>query len=141
MLSRLIQTDPSRGAALLFLSRAVYIHHWETEHSSALVATSVFSATQMHVRIHVGHLVYVLALANRLKGQENPKGSAVSSTALRQFGITEHDEVLKAFLGPPSNEEEMNDLLSEVIDSTDAEGQCGLEAKPGRFLPSKCKKK
>jgi hypothetical protein len=136
----LIQTDSSGRAALLFLSRAEYIHHWEAEHSSALVATSVFSATQLHVRIHVGHLAYVLALANRLKGQESPKGTAVSSTALRQFGITEHDEVLKAFLGPPSNEE-MDDLLSEVMDPPDAEGQCGQEAKPGRFLIPKNKKK
>ena len=136
----LIQADSSGRAALLFLSRAEYIHHWEAEHSSALVATSVFSATQLHVRIHVGHLAYVLALANRLKGQESPKGTAVSSTALRQFGITEHDEVLKAFLGPPSNEE-MDDLLSEVMDPPDAEGQCGQEAKPGRFLIPKNKKK
>ncbi len=101
----LVQTNPSGGSSLLLLTRAEYIHHWETEHVSSMVASSTFSATQLHTRIHLGHLAYVLALANRRKGPENPRESAVSETALEQFGITERSDILKEYLGPPSLEE------------------------------------
>ncbi len=101
----IVHTAPNAPTQLMWLARSEYILHWEQEHASSMGASYVFSATQLHVRLHLGHLAYVLALASRNRNKEDPKGMAISNLAIEQFGIQEHEEVLLDFLGPASNEE------------------------------------
>jgi len=107
----LVKPLPDGPYTLLRLTRSEYISHWEHEHCSALMASTVFSGTQLHSRIHVGHLAYVLALAHRQKGKEDPMKFAISSRAMAQFGISEMDPSLRDFLGPTISEEEMEENL------------------------------
>jgi len=48
----------------VFLSKQEYRYHWEAKHYCSLVASTTFSATQLHTRIFSGHLLYTLMLAN-----------------------------------------------------------------------------
>jgi len=112
----LVQTSAEKGTTLLLLSRSEYIKHWESSHVPDMVASTTFSSTQLHCRVHMGHIAYVLALANRRRGKEKVSEKAFSDSALAQFGITERSDVLKDFLGPPTAEEyeENLDLMIKV---------------------------
>ena len=98
----------------MFLTRSEYITHWESCHVPDMAAMSTFSATQLHTRIHMGHVAYVLALAHRMKGAEAPSEPAVCDRSLIRFGITEYSDILSDFLGPLNLEEfeaVCNDML------------------------------
>ena len=124
----LVHTSTTAPSQLMWLSRNEYINHWEMEPTSSMVVFNIFSASQLHVRLHLGHLAYVLALAGRLSGEENPRGTAVSNLALERFGIIEHDDVLKDFLGPASNEE-LDSMYSDLMDApSDDAGASVLES-------------
>jgi hypothetical protein len=157
----IVQTGPHMPTQLMWLSRSEYMLHWEAEHASSMVASNVFSASQLHVRIHLGHLAYILALAGRLNNKENPLGVAVSTLAMERFHIIMHDEVLKDFLGPASDEdlEQMfNDHDIRPASNSAAEGPASMDAllpapegmdeqnseqntPAGKFLPPKNNKK
>jgi len=150
----IVHTAPNAPTQLMWLARSEYILHWEQEHASSMGASYVFSATQLHVRLHLGHLAYVLALASRNRNKEDPKGMAISNLAIEQFGIQEHEEVLLDFLGPASNEE-VNLLLDDLLDAprASASEQVAMDTVPssagptseqgpsGHFLPRKNNKK
>ena len=76
------------------------------------MAISVFSGTQLNLRVHQGHLAYLLALANRA-GEDSPHGRAVDRAALRGHGLTESDNTLMSFLGPLSEALQEALLLEE----------------------------
>ena len=123
----LVHTSNSEPSQLMWLSRGDYIDHWEKEHVASMVASNIFSATQMHVRLHLGHLAYVLALAGVHNGEDNPRGTAVSCLAMERYGVLEHDDVLKNFLGPASNEE-VADIMDDFAGPRDDAGPSTMDS-------------
>ena len=67
--------------------------------------------------MHMGHIAYVLALANRRKGKEKPSKVTISKDASRRFNITERRNVLKDFLGPPTTDE-FDENMEQLIMQT-----------------------
>ena len=129
----LIETDQSGQATLCTLARGPFISHWREKHSQALMAISVFSGTQLNLRVHQGHLAYLLALANRA-GEDSPHGRAVDRAALRGHGLTENDNTLMSFLGPLS--EALQEAL--LLEEEDMDyGPLASEALGIRAGPSK----
>jgi len=113
----LVQTS-ARGTSLEFFSRSEYVSHWEICHAPDMAAVTTFSATQLNTRIHMGHVAYVLAVANLHSIQEAPSESAICSAALKNYGVTEYSDILADFLGPVSLDDFeaiCNDMLGPSV--------------------------
>ena len=94
-------------------SRASFTRHWERLHYSSFVVSSTFSATQLHVRVYMGQMLYTLALANRKNGEETPLKMATDPKAMEHYKLTEMDDTL-AKLFP------MGDSCEEVMEVASA---------------------
>ena len=99
-----------------YWSRQHYISHWEKHHYSSYVVSSTFSATQLHTRVYMGHLLYTLALACRKMGEEDPLRMAINLRALTQYNIKATSNTL-ALLYPPPKEDD-NSEVEEVAKVT-----------------------
>ena len=66
----------------------------------------------------MGHVAYVLAVANLHSIQEAPSESAICSAALKNYGVTEYSDILAEFLGPVSLDDFeaiCNDMLGPSV--------------------------
>ncbi len=116
-----------------FWSRLNFISHWEQQHYSSYVVSSTFSATQLHTRVYMGHLLYTLALGCRKMGEDNPLRLAVNMWAFTQYKIKTSSTTL-ATLYPPSQEEACLEV-EEVATVTEDESGVFRE-KASEFVPS-----
>jgi len=94
--------------------------HWKSTRYSSYVASATFSATQLHRRIYMGHLLYTLALANRSKNRSNPHGMAVDIQILTAHGIKEMDSWLQEYFP-----EEAIDVVNLKTAAPVAQGSAG----------------
>jgi len=108
-----------------FWSRLNFISHWEQQHYSSYVVSSTFSATQLHTRVYMGHLLYTLALGCRKMGEDSPLRLAVNLRAFTQYKIKTTITTL-ATLYPPS-QEEVSLEVEEVAKVTEDESGVFVE--------------
>ena len=88
----------------VFLSKVEYSLHWEAEHYSSLVASSIFSATQLHTRIFMGHLLYLLVLANKtIHPEADINAPAYDEKVLKDMGSRESYHLQNIWKAAKSN--------------------------------------
>ena len=81
-----------------------YSLHWEAEHYSSLVACSIFSATQLHIRIFMGHLLYLLVLANKtIHPEADINALAYDEKVLKDMGSRESYHLQNIWKAAKSN--------------------------------------